>query len=207
MSEQANVSLCVACLSPINQDATKCPACHSAQSPPSWKESIKDYSTVLGLATALVSIVTFALSGLPSLYGTLTRNKAIVKADFSSLSRPPDATHVARVIFVNYGLRRAVVSTNMSCLSLTKAGEILKDKSGQSSPELFITKDDTRIDGESTRIVAFDSLGGLPVPQEELATADIGGFECSLWYADLATDVDREGIKRNWIKFRVMSGR
>lgn len=191
---------CVACLSPINAGAKKCPKCQSSQNP-SWKDSIKDYSTLLGLATAFISILTFALSGLPSLYSTLTRNKAIVKADFSSSSQSPGGASVMRVSLVNYGLRRAVISTNMACYSLTKTGEIVKDKSGQSYPELFVTKDDTRLDGESARIVSFDSLGGLPLPEEELAAAQIEGSECSLWYVDPGLDAGRQGIKRNWMKF------
>jgi hypothetical protein len=204
MTDKTTRCQCIACLSPINTGARKCPECHSNQWPATWKDSIKDYSTVLGLVTALVSITTFALSGLPTLYSTLTRNKAIVKVDFSSGSSSPGAPNVTRVVFVNYGLRRAVVSTDMRCYSLNRSGEMVKDKSGQSSPELFVTKDDTRLDGETTRIVAYDSLGGLPVPEDELATVEIAGVECTLWYADIATDANSEGVKRNWMKFRTL---
>ncbi|MER8645042.1 hypothetical protein [Mesorhizobium sp. M1252] len=185
---------CMACRLKIEHGAEKCPHCGTSQKK-SWWGNLGNASTVLAIITGLASIATFLVVGLPALTKQVTENRAIVAASFVGGGSSPGEAGYVEILFVNYGLRSAIVFKRYPCYSYTEDDKQVVDSSGQSYPEIFITTaDNTTVDGQSTKIIRFDSQGGLPLPEGSQQNVKITYQLCDLQIVDIS-DVTKPGAE------------
>lgn len=107
---------CKFCKLQIAPDALKCQHCLSEQQ--ANKGTLTTLSPVLSMALALISILTFALIGLPDLLEKTFRNKAIVQARFSHGSKDAVDGKLISIVIANYGASISVVHRQIGLLYL-----------------------------------------------------------------------------------------